>query len=105
MKNIRLPQRQMDKQESRIMWDFLHEVWYPDYPLKYRGRNFLPRWKSGNLSKYYTEAEELLRVNYKLQSKHKLILNSLIPNWKIDGREEFMNLYKEFKKNHINIGR
>ena len=105
MNKIRLPQRQMDKHESRIMWDFLHDVWYPDYPLKYRGNDGLQKWKSGKLSKYYTEAAELIRVNYKLQSKHKLLLNSLIPNWKIDGREEFMNLYKEFKKIHTNIGR
>ena len=105
MNKIRLPQRQMDKHESRIMWDFLHDVWYPDYPLKYRGNDGLQKWKSGKLSKYYTEAAELIRVNYKLRSKHKLLLNSLIPNWKIDGREEFMNLYKEFKKTHTNIGR
>ena len=105
MNKIRLPQRQMDKHESRIMWDFLHDVWYPDYPLKYRGNDGLQKWKSGKLSKYYTEAAELIRVNYKLQSKHKLILNSLIPKWKLDGREEFLKLYKEFKKTHTNIGR
>lgn len=101
MNKIRLPRRQMDKHESRIMWDFLHEVWYSKYAQKYRnGSDILLRWQEGKLSKYYTEAKELLRVNYKLQSKHKLILNSLIPKWKIDGRVEFMKVYKEFKENY-----
>ena len=101
MNKIRLPQRQMDKHESRIMWDFLHEEWYPKYALKYKvSPSILLRWQEGKLSQYYHEAKELLRVNYKLQSKHKLILNSLIPKWKIDGRVEFMKVYKEFKKNY-----
>ena len=106
MNKIRLPQRQMDKHESRIMWDFLHDVWYSTFAFKYRkGSGILLRWQEGKLSKYYTEAKEIIRVNYTLQPKHKLILNSLIPKWKIDGREEFLKLYKEFKKTHTNIGR
>ena len=106
MNKIRLPQRQMDKHESLIMWNFLHDVWYSKYAQKYRnGSGILLRWQEGKLSKYYTEAKEIIRVNYTLQPKHKLILNSLIPKWKIDGREEFLKLYKEFKKTHTNIGR
>ena len=103
MNATRLPTRQMKKSEHHIMWDFLHEVWYSKYAQKYRnGSGILLRWQEGKLSKYYTEAKELIRVNYKLQSKHKLMLNSLIPKWKRDGREEFMRLYKQYYLNYTN---
>ena len=98
-KPIRLPKRQMDKSESHIMWDFLHEVWYPTYPTKYRNSNPLERWSNGNLAKHYIKAGELVRTNGILSTEHKFILNSLIPKWKADGRDEFLQLYKEYKKN------
>ena len=102
MNATRFPTRQMKKSEHRIMWDFLHEVWYSKYAQKYRnGSGILLRWQEGKLSKYYNEADELI-WDGELQSKHKLMLNSLIPKWKIDGREEFMRLYKQYYLNYTN---
>ena len=81
------------------MWDFLNEVWLPTYPQKYRNNGTLDWWIK-NHGDVVEELKELIRVNYNLEDKHKYILNSLIPRWKVDGREEFMKLYNEYKKQH-----
>lgn len=98
-KPIRLPRREMDKGEVQIMWNFLNEVWLPTYPQKYRNNGTLDVWinKGPQFAGFVEEIKELIRVGYNLQPKHKFILNTLIPRWKADGREEFMKLYKEYK--------
>ena len=100
-KSIRLPKRQMDLNESRIMWDFLNEVWYPDYPPKYRNNDMMKKWLTGGRDKFFLEAVNLIESNSELDSRYKFILNSLIPKWKADGRDEFLKLYKEYKNNKI----
>lgn len=101
-KPIRLPKRQMEKWEVRVMWDFLNEVWLPTYPQKYRNNGTLEWWisRGTKYAELVEEIKELIRVNYNLQDKHKFILNTLIPKWKADGREDFMKLYNEYKKQH-----
>jgi hypothetical protein len=94
-----LPKRQMDTTEYRIMWNFLNEVWYPDYPPKYRNNDMMKKWLTGGRDKFFLEAVSLVESNSELDDRHKFILNALIPKHKIDGRDEFLKLYKVYKDN------
>ena len=102
-KPIRLPRRQMDKKEYSIMWDFLKEIWLPEYPQKYRNNGTLDMWvkKGGVFSKLVSEFDDVMNGDMEITGQHTYILNTLIPRWKADGREEFMKLYKEYKKSQL----
>jgi len=99
-KPIRLPRREMDKREIQIMWNFLNEVWLPTYPQKYRNNGTLDMWinKGSLFTKLVSELDGVINEKIERTGQHTFILNTLIPRWKADGREEFMKLYNEYKK-------
>jgi hypothetical protein len=96
---IRLPRRQMGRKEYPIMWEFLKKVWIPTYPQKYRNNGTLDMWikKGGVFADLVNEFDDVMSGKVEMSGQHTYILNTLIPRWKADGREEFMKLYKEYK--------
>jgi len=90
--------------DKQIFLEFLLFEWWEKYWDKYSKQDNKKLWwmKNKKLSKYYEEAvvyiEQGGNVIWDWKDKHAFILNSLIPKHKKYGREDFVKLWKQYKK-------
>jgi hypothetical protein len=90
--------------DKQVLLEFLLFEWWEKYWDKYSKQDNKKLWwmKKKSLSKYFEEAvvyiEQGGNVIWDWEDKYSFILNSLIPKYKKYGREDFVKLWKQYKK-------
>ena len=90
--------------DKQVLLEFLLFEWWEKHWDKYSKQdNKKLLWmKNKKLSKYFEEAvvyvEQGGNVIWDWEDKYAFILNSLIPKYKKYGREDFVKLWKQYKK-------
>jgi len=90
--------------DKQVFLEFLLFEWWEKYWDKYSKQDNMKLWWMKHIyhSKYFEEAvvyvEQGGNVIWEFEDKHKFILNKLIPKYKKYGREDFVKLWKQYKK-------
>jgi len=89
--------------DKQVFMEFLLFEWWDTHWKKYEQHN-KKYWfmKHKTFSKHFEEAvvyiEQGGNVIWEFEDKHKFILNKLIPKYKKYGREDFVKVWKQYKK-------